>query len=1382
MTSNYQKGFTSPTKKFDERLNSKLSEQSPVKSRVNITLTQDLQLETNSISSGNSLSKVYTLSTFQWSQLSKISDQIFSPSSKHEHGDPTLITISDEYIAIATSKCNILLFNYKQILLMIVKTTNVVPTARITSMALSIDSTYLVVGYSNGFINLWDLKKKDPIISITPITFHELQFNGTHHHIAHLEGSPIRRLLFIGSRHTGFISSDESGMVIYHNGGRSLIGYMCRSKIIFGKYDLINIASNKRDYSTTTLDISLLPIGTKRSITDELNLFCIITPHEMIIQSLNTETKIELKFKKPKIINQDHGMSGCSSWYPAIENKNIKEENLPMLAYAWSNVIKILEIKSGYKINDEGDKIPIVTAVNKRQVESSESIICIRWLNNRILMALTRSQKLLLYDSRKMDILKEVDLMTKQMKYLTCFVNNNIGLIEKDFSNSFFTLKSNVFLFQHNNIIIGNLCNWADVLLELLNNGKYVEALEESKRQYEGGDDMPLLDLPDDNQERHKLIGDYLIQIFKSSLKYISVENSSTKELQNCKRTTLLLVQTCLTIHAPIEIYDLIYEKLLDHKLENVFFEILENFIFSSEITTFSPIILKAMVTYYIKEKDVNTLERLICLLDIQQLDIDLTVTLCKQYHLNETLAYIWTTLLHDYFTPLMEAIQKIKIFNQEKETLSETEINEKIDDISYVYPYISYSLTGRQYPTDKLISFDYNISAKLNIYYFLFNGSTISWPIGSPKLHTIDNYKLEPAFPYLCSLLKFDSESMITSLNEAFEDDLLNDNEIVSVGSNIDEKYQLRINRQYIIDVLLGIFHDQTSGLTPIDNIRIAIFVTRNYPKYLQFIRIADSISDEMIITLCQAGKLQHDDSFITPELVQDCELGLQSLLAVYKPYDISSVIIQVKKAGYYQVLLYLYQVEAMYIEVLKLWVEIQRNTTSTMGEKVDLFKPIPEIIESAINNVGTSEREEIIKFIDSHFEMFVSSDPKGIARIICKFCPELNSDVIDFKNQSIKFEYLKEIFDIQDKGVNGNGKLIGNPLKVEFLKSLIKQKKSVNIISNTETVESDKKKYIEAKIENFVLSIDKLNNEMINILKSDENDEFEVLIKWYEVRHQYRKAMNTVCEILRESGKRMETTEFNAVEDMRIWKCINKSFSLLSIKNSKLYEKNDKNITLGEDLLLQLVETSVEILTRLTNSKVNEKCVDVFKRVVQSVFTFVINICREDASSFNDIFKRFLDGSSSNMTKLGDVHMVLKEIFLSYCNDRKILEYIQILVDEDIFQDLMVLESLKVKGWSPKNIECEACGRKIWGGKIGNRIYESWMNYKLKYFKECDEDNNDGTNAENVHSDGDINIEDKMNELYVFQCRHSYHRKCLENMGMVNDVDKKCILCRPN
>lgn len=1390
-TSNVIDQSLSPSKHFDERLSSRISSQpqSPTKLRQDISINHGLQSDIESVTSKSSLQPAYSLSTLQWLKLTKITEQIYSSTSKSDNGDPQLLAISDEYIAVATSKCHVLLFSYEQVYLLKVKWEHVLPTTRVTSLALSIDSTYLAVGTSDGSINLWDLKKPDPIISIKPVTPHELQFDGTHHHIAHLEGSAVRHISFIGSRHTGFVSSDDTGMMILHNGGRSLIGYSCRSKIIFGQYNLANIVAGNKDYSNTILDFHLLPVGSKQLITDQMNLISIITPHSMVVFSLKPEIKFHFKMTKPKISDQSLGMSGCVAWFPATIDEDEQRENLPMLAYSWSNLLTVVDVNPAYSLNELGERVPIPNMGNKKQTKYSESIISLRWLNSRILIALTRSQKLLFYDSHSLAILKEADLMSKQMKYIPIYQYNNIGLIERSFANSIFTLKSSIFIFQHKEIVVANLSNWADVLLSLLERGKYVEALKESKRQYEGGEDSPLLNLPDDNEARHAMMKDYLIQIFKSSLKYIFTENlTPRKDLEDYRKTTHLLIQTCLTISAPTDMYDLIYEKLLEYNMEKVFFEVLENFIFTSEIVTLSPSVLRAMVVYYIGEKDTNTLERLICLLDIEQLDIDLTVTLCKEYHLNETLSYIWTTLLHDVFTPLIEAVLRIKKFDEESGDLSTSEKQVLVNDIGYVYPYISYTLTGRQYPTDKLLPYDYCISAKLNIYYFLFNGSAISWPVGSPKIHVVNDYKLEPAFPYLCLLLKYDSESMLSCLNEAFEDNLLNDNEMVVSGSVIDDKYQLRVSRQYIIDVLLGIFHDDNLDFTLTDNIRLAIFITRNYPKFLQFIRIADSISDEMISLLCKAGSIPG----VTPEFIQDCEMGLQSLLSAYKPLDISSVILQVKKAKYYQVLLYLYQSEERYIDVLKLWVQIQnfKNKEPNKGPSevgaIELFKPMPEILSDALKSSKSSDREEIIQILNSNFELFVTADPKNIAAIVCTFCPELNSEVVKIRDNRMKFEYLREIFNLRDQGKNANRKILGSGLKLEYLKSLIGQKKLVESksnqaiespVDNSDTIPINQKSLMDVKIESFVMSLDSLNTEIISLLKSPESKEFEILIKWYIVKYQYSNAIDTICEILKRISDEMEERGYSEEREADIWRCINKAFSVLSINDTILAKKMDRGLVLREVLLLQVIEASVNILNNLSKtsskaSKSGDDVLNVFKKVVQSIFTYVINFSSEDTGSFNNIFKRFLDDSSIHQTKLGDVQVVLKEIFLSYCNDQQILTLVQTLVDADIFENLAILESLKVKGWSPKNIECEACGRKIWGGRIGNSVYESWRDHKLRDIQI----DNDKANQQK------LDRMDRLNELYVFQCRHTYHRKCLESMGMVNDEDKECILCRQN
>jgi hypothetical protein len=1358
--------LSTPTRSFDQRLSSTLSTQNP--SKLISSSPSKFNLDTEiSISSKNTFqkkNKKNERSFIQWMELTKISDQIYSSASKQENGNPDFIIIDNEYIAIATTKCHILFFNYKQTLLLQLKTTNLHPKTRITSMSLSIDSTYIVVGYSTGLINLWDLKKSDPIISIRPVTVHELQYNGTHHHIAHLEGTPVRRISFIGSRHTGFVSSDDSGIMLLHNGGRSLIGYYCRSKIIHGTFDISKAINDKLNYDKSILDFHLLPIGSKKDITDTMGLMSIISLNSMKIISLNPSITTEFKINKPKIENTNIGLSGHVSWYPATIDNDRKFEILPMLAFSWSNIIYVLEIKSDIKVNEFNEKQPMITIINRREFIYNESIVSLHWLNRNIIIALTRSEKMLFLSSKSLKILQEIDLMAKQLNFNTAYEKNKVGLIEKSYFGSIHTLKSNIFVFQNKNLMIGNLFNWADILLQLLEDGKYLEALEESKRQYEGDDDMALISLPDDNEIRHALMKDYLLRILKSSLKYIFNSDYETEFDFDFKKRTLLAIQTYLTVNAPPEMYDLIYEKLVENNLENLFFEVMENFIVLSKITTFSPTILRAMVTYYIDQQDINTLEQLICLLDIEQLDLDLTVSLCKEYHLNETLTYIWTSLLHDYLTPLVDSIIKIKEFNEKFDLLSENEKQQLRNDVNYVYPYISYTLTGRQYPTDKLLPYVDNPSAKLNIYYFLFSGSAISWPPTSPKIHIVADYTNEPAFPYLYAFLKYDSNGTFSCLNEAFEDDLLNDNEVVSFGS-ADEKFHLRVNRQYIIDILLGIFRDNTtSNFELIDFIRFAIFVSRNYPKYPQFIRIADSVAEEMIDLLCQARNL--DGQSI--QLLEDCELALRSLLSIYKPIDVDILILKVEKAKYYEVLLALYQSEERYVDVLNLWVKLEK--TDAVKSNSRLFKPVFEIIKEALETVDNYEKKRIIKLLNDNFELFVKSNPKNIAMIVNKTCPELNMQVVNFIDQHTKFMYLKEVFNNNEYEKKMNLKIDEN-LRIEYLKSLIKQKKEImdeTVGNNDQYVNVEERtlelKSLDEKIKSFVLTLSELDHEITELLQ-DTN--FEVVIAWYVNKENYQAAIDKICEVMITISKNLKSVGYSLDKENEFWKCLHLAFSITSGANNTL-KACKKNLNLVEKLSLQITEICVKMFTEVTeDEKVDEKVIDIFKKVVQATFQYIINLSQEDPALFNNIFEKFLDGSSVQVTTLGDIRTVLKEVFLSYSNDTKILILIQSLVDEDIFKNFQILESLQLKGRTPKNIECESCGKKVWGGKVGNEIYESWRDQKLEQMVK------DGT--VNEHDDEFIH----KNELFIFRCKHTYHRKCIENLGMINDNDKKCIIC---
>ena len=102
---------------------------------------------------------------------------------------------------------------------------------------------------------------------------------------------------------------------------------------------------------------------------------------------------------------------------------------------------------------------------------------------------------------------------------------------------------------------------------------------------------------------------------------------------------------------------------------------------------------------------------------------------------------------------------------------------------------------------------------AKKTICDILFSSSTIS-SVPTENGNTI--------FPYLYTLLKFDSLEMLSCLNEFFEDLFLNEDP--------------KLNRQYLIEALIDIFEANDEQFTDFDKCQLLIFIARNYPKYSQF------------------------------------------------------------------------------------------------------------------------------------------------------------------------------------------------------------------------------------------------------------------------------------------------------------------------------------------------------------------------------------------------------------------------------------------------------------------------------------------------------------------------------------------------------------------
>ncbi|KAG7738662.1 hypothetical protein KL932_003555 [Ogataea haglerorum] len=1168
--------------------------------------------------------------------LKKITSRLFENLQQLEHqGEPVCLAVCAKYIAFGTAKGHVLVFSYDQSLEAAFSTA--VP---ITAISFSLDSGSLAVGHRTGRVSVYELSNQDrPAHTFDPL------------------GSPISTLSFVGKRHSALLSTTDDGRLVYHHATRTLFGFSCSSR---------TLAEN-------VLASAQLLMGPVAYPTDTMGVLALMTPSGLTVLSTDPVVQTHFRVGKPRILAETDTFC-CAQWFPAAKES-------PALAYSWGNVLTLIEVLADKIVDERKSESVLLRYENKRRFPCQEPIVAIHWLNARVLVVLTVSQRLFCLSRENLEVLTEQDVMNKHVKYR--LANSQ----HRSFAATSAVFRGKLFVLGKYQTFLGSPRNWADELFELLQSGQYISALETARIQYEGLCDLVLIGLPKDDDERHQKMRHHIMQMLDASSRYIFTDQAllAMEPLARKDVLTQFLAtafRVCVSLQPEPAVYEQLFERYVANGLEDVYFGVLEKFIRKDEITVLPPAVLRKMVARYVYDGRGHILEEVICFLDLKQLDIDLTITLCRENHLNDSLAYIWNTMLEDYITPLMDALKALKKHGHEP----------AYHDADYVYAYISYVLTGRQYPTEKPINYRTCDTAKKNIYYVLFSGAAVSWPRGAPKLHIVDEENVvdEPAFPYLFLLLKHDGALFFRCLNEVFEDTFLNENEVFGFSSNSDT-YELKVSRQYILDVLMGIFGENEFGKEY--KTYLAIFIARNYPKYMQFIRLSNSLLESIIRDLC---------AYPVPELKEECELSLQSLLSVHKPS--TSLVPLLESAGFYNALVSIYQSEQRALKLLELWIE-QKNRPE-----------VTEIMERCFRLVrhNPGERLDVEQFLERHFAEFCA-DPAAAAQVFSEHCQKLNSKALEL-DQRQKYEYLKTVFDIRAQ----RGLVVSSEMEIAYAECLLQ--------------------HDPAGLKQFVLGC-KVTEKLMHFLR--ENQQFETIVEIHRRENEPVQAVEQIIQALKYCATHLENADNSDV----LWRYLYLGFDV--IKESQLTPDPSQDLQPDEKLYLELVETAVGFFVAAEGP-----LLDSFKRLVQDAFTTLINVKRDHSDSFSRIFNTFLTRSSVQLTTLQEVRPVLDEIFVAYAHQEVIYEIILRLVNNDIFQELMVLQAKRGTGWSLANLECEVCGKPIWGSKVSAQVFDAWQECRLQ-----------GVVRTSIDAD-----------VMVFQCRHGYHTRCLHNMG----VEKECILCR--
>ncbi|WQF87206.1 Putative vacuolar protein sorting-associated protein Vps41/Vps8 [Colletotrichum destructivum] len=1297
----------------------------------------------------------------RWTRLKKLNGQAFSEAGKRNFGTPTCIAVSAS-IVLGTSKGIILMFDYNQVLKTIIGPgTKAVESGAITAIAVSADHTTIAGGHANGSIFTWEANRASrPFLHILHLDQAQLQ-NRTMD--GHLPSVAVTHLGFLGTRHTALVSADDRGMAFSHlaTRGTGSLGRTVKTTRILGRYPDAAPPTGKPLKPSTVLAFSPLPLGNTERTTDTMGLTAMLTPYLLVIVSTTPVAQTQHKSARPKDVAHHSAMTGCLAWFPAVKLKvpdpvTGSDISKVKLVYCWSNVLTVLDVDEIPA--DNKDKPPGLKFKARSRWKCEEAIVAVQWLSRSVLTVLTITQRLIVLEDRTMRMTEGFDLMNKFIYHADLFskqLHNLVEQLDEDdtsmhgvvadaFYMSFKTYKGKIFLLGFNDVSIGSLSNWADRIIALMENGDYVGAIQLGTSYYTGDADKLTIGLPEDTGLRHSMVRDKLMEIMRASLKYAFTQRQKDKSAADDGHLREL-AEICFTASVSVGDVEFLFEEMYewyeDAGLEGIFFETMEPYILEKQITTVPPAVVKTTVTHYVTKGWESRLEEMIVHMETTTLDLDQITVLCKQHSLYDALIYVWNQALDDYITPLIDLLTLLVPLMSNGDYMSSGNMEDEIYGVAALkmFPYLSYTLTGRVYPTGEVMDDAVASKAKAEIYWFLFSGNSVTWPKGSDRRFlTRPDQHNEPSFPYLRLILKFDAPSFLSAVNEAFEDSFLNDSPEKQVNGGIrgdvpeEQIFGRTVDRQYIVSILLEIMNP--SDFAAEDTIYLDMFIARNLPKFPQYLLFPGSTLTKVLTGLC---------NYPGADLAEDAQLSAEYLLSIYQPPDANTLVPMFKKAGFYRILKRQYKVDKQYGKLVHTYFEDPADRDAVFECIGDCLRP-----QSGLNR---RQVQEVLDAIKNNARTLLETSPLKAAKALSAQPTDVHHHVLDAAEDSpgLQFFYLRALLEPEKR----DGESPTNPDRelveryVQFMcrydpshvSDYIGLVQSINLrldallpameetgVIDAAVVLMAREGQINDAMDRLVKHLGTLESAFLGILTGAQKNDSDGL----------------------QSGAEETLRALQKYVHVGIWLCQGQTKSSRKANGVQRKSKSTtETLSPDEELWLNLIDaavqttrqlsTAIETLDNTQNGTITdethdaldgldkEKLLALLRSLVQHTFTALLTTTSSPAGaqaggrlltnagsslSFLRILRAFLARAAASSPNLADLRSVLASIFSAYAYEESILRLSNRLLERSLFVNVKQAVELRQRGWRPRGSTCEACGYRVWGPGVSGNIFEAW------------------------------------------------------------------------
>ena len=785
-----------------------------------------------------------------------------------------------------------------------------------------------------------------------------------------------------------------------------------------------------------------------------------------------------------------------------------------------------------------------------------------------------------------------------------------------------------------------------------------------------------------------------------------------TPDGRGVDRTDLFegLVSSCARACVALDDFDFFFEDLFGYYDNNgiagIFLTQLEPFMLSGEIRQVPPRITQRLVALHDEANRPDLVERLIWHIDPECLDINQAITLCQQYHLYDALIYVYTRALKDYVSPVVELLglaRRVQQYRRQRADASPTSssfmdeqsIEPIIMNAYKIYPFIADTLTGLTYPSEEPLPREDALQAKNKVYTFLFFGRSNVWPEGEGGkliLTSDEENGVEPTYPYTRLLLRFDPEAFLHTLDLAFEDSYLNDD---------DEDGPRPVSRFVIIKILLEIL--ATPELAPEERTFVHIFIARNVPKYPQHIQLQPSVLHNVLIGLAE------DPDLSTRE---DRQLAAEFLLSAYTPHESERILELFKEAGFYRILRSWYRQEKRWPELLMTYLE-------------DPDLPQQDVFSSIHDVLVTAKRYNKGKLPDSLADTLRQSIPvlldisiPNTAALVNEHLPTSHETALDDLGPDAdhdRFLYLQHLLEPPQK--HDEDEHVFLPRKTVLPPDLPPSLRLSYISLHCRFEPS-----------NVISALQHLPQYFLDASETtricEEHEVFDAVVWLIDRSGDPRSALAKADAFEQRLSTRIADALAGPEDSSQdaISEALHKLEAVAATSISICLERSQATASADfplEDLWFQLLSSQIDCVQRVASccslealgpsesapaedQRVQREhgTISALRSLVHKTFSALMSVSSTRAVSFPRLFKRLVSSASASKGQVSkgtlytEFRTILTGMLESFRSEGDMLIITKHLVDRDVSETIAELVRERNKGWAPTRGACNSCG----------------------------------------------------------------------------------------